>query len=452
MLVIAGGGVFVALIAGVLVARAPALGAGLGLAALFAPIAITNLPLGIALWTTGIFISIIPGVGIAHSMGGMLLAVAWAGAMTGGRAAGVRAMFERLGGVGGATALLVLWLAISSAWSKDIALVQEDIFWWIANGLVLIIIVTTVDTEERLRLVAGAFVVGAMLAILIGTLTGDLTQVTTAVDETEARFGGGNDPNEFAAGLVPATALALGLAACLRPGPLRLASMVSVPFLVLGVILTQSRGGLVAGAFAVVAALVVARGRRIPLFGAVSVIVLVAAFGLASTPGALERVTDNDNGGNGRTELWSIAWRMAGDNPIIGVGLNQFRVESAPYVRDPGNLEYVNLIVESPHVVHNTYLQLAAETGVIGLGLFLAILSLCLLASWRAAALFHHKGRDDLAGLAQGILVAQAAILAAAFFLSTGDFKFWLLLGLGPAAYAVARQASTGPRSSRLAR
>ena len=171
----------------------------------------------------------------------------------------------------------------------------------------------------------------------------------------------------------------------------------------------------------------------------------VGAFALATTPGALERVTTLDNGGNGRTELWTIAWKMSGDNPVVGVGLNQFREQSMDYVREPGNLEFVELIVESPHIVHNAYLQMLAETGVVGLVLFLTVLALCLGASIRALRLAREADRRDLTALAQGVVVAQAGFLAAMFFLSIGnDFRLWLLLGLGPALLA-AVQTSTRP-------
>jgi O-antigen ligase len=193
-------------------------------------------------------------------------------------------------------------------------------------------------------------------------------------------------------------------------------------------------------ACAVLAAIVVARGRRLPAAAFTFGVVIVATFILSTTPGALERITNTDNGGNGRTDLWTVAGRMVADHPIVGVGLNQFREESSNYVRAPGTLDYVDLIVEQPHVVHNTYLQLLAETGAIGLALYLLVAGLALAASWHAARLMRERGRPDLEALAQAVFVGQVGILAASTFLSIGDdFRAWLLLGLGPALLALAR-------------
>jgi O-antigen ligase len=213
---------------------------------------------------------------------------------------------------------------------------------------------------------------------------------------------------------------------------------------------TQSRGGLVALVCCVAAAVVLARGRRLRALGLTLLISTVGAFALATTPGALDRITSFDSGGNGRSDLWTIAWEMFVDHPVQGVGLDQFRVESKEYVREVGNLEAVNLVVEDPHIVHNTYLQLLAETGIIGLALFLLVVLSCMLAAWRAAGAFERAGRRDLQALAQGVLIGQIGILAAAFFLSIGaNLKLWLLLGLGPTLLAAARAPGVRPADAR---
>ncbi len=132
---------------------------------------------------------------------------------------------------------------------------------------------------------------------------------------------------------------------------------------------------------------------------------------------------------------------MSLDHPLGGVGLNNFRLESSAYVREPGSLEHVELITERPHVVHNAYLQLLAEEGVVGLGLFLALALGCMAAAWHAARRFDASRRQGLAALARAILLAIGGALVASWFISNAtDKRLWALLALGPALLAVATE------------
>jgi O-antigen ligase len=129
---------------------------------------------------------------------------------------------------------------------------------------------------------------------------------------------------------------------------------------------------------------------------------------------------------------------MGEDHPWLGVGVNNFRVESPNYVRRPGGPEDVYLITEDPHVVHNIYLQQLAETGIIGLALFATVLVLALRASWRGIRRLEEAGAGRLAGVGKSVFVAQLGGLTAAFFLSNGyDQVLWILLALGPALAAL---------------
>jgi O-antigen ligase len=180
----------------------------------------------------------------------------------------------------------------------------------------------------------------------------------------------------------------------------------------------------------------------------VAVLVFASAAWFAISPSALHRVSDFNGGGTGRTELWTVGWRIYQEHPALGIGLNNFRVESNRYVRRPGKLEFVNLISERPDVVHNAYLQLLVETGPFGLALFLGVIAACLRATWLAARRFDALGDRRLSDLSRAVLVACIGMLSASFFLSNGaDKRLWTILALGPALLAMAaraqRQATT---------
>jgi O-antigen ligase len=244
-------------------------------------------------------------------------------------------------------------------------------------------------------------------------------------------------------------ALACGLAAGTRRPLVRLALLAAIGFLAIGLVESESRGGLLAALLTLAAAVVVYRGHRAHALLACAIAISVAATAFAASPAAWQRVSSLDGGGNGRADLWRVAWRMAGDHPLVGVGLNNFRAESSAYVRKPGALQYVDLISERPHVVHNVYLQLLAEAGVVGLALFLFVASACIRSAWRAARRFDAAGEHALSALARAVVLAIGAGLAASFFISNAtDKRAWVLLALGPALFSVSEQpVADGPRA-----
>ena len=135
---------------------------------------------------------------------------------------------------------------------------------------------------------------------------------------------------------------------------------------------------------------------------------------------------------------------MGQDHPIVGVGLSNYQDRAADYVRRPREIQFVELIAEKPHVVHNTYLQLWAETGLIGLLLFLGVATTALQTALRAARSFDAQGDDGLATLSRAVFVGILALLAASLFLTNGhDSRLWLLFGMSAALLALAASRRT---------
>ena len=61
---------------------------------------------------------------------------------------------------------------------------------------------------------------------------------------------------------------------------------------------------------------------------------------------------------------------MLQDRPVLGVGLGSYKEASPEYVIQPGEIR-TDLILKTPKLAHNTYLQFATEEGSIGVLLFL---------------------------------------------------------------------------------
>jgi O-antigen ligase len=207
----------------------------------------------------------------------------------------------------------------------------------------------------------------------------------------------------------------------------------------LGFLGTLSRGGLVSAGFVLVAApLVVGRWRARALAAiVVAAGVIVVYFGTVASTTAVHRVTSS--GTSGRSSLWKVGIKMFEANPILGVGSANFQPEAVRYVQQTTDITRADLIVASPHVVHNTYLEAADDLGIPGLVMLLLILLASLRAAWQAAHRYQRAG--DTAGelLSRTFILALLGILAADFFI-VGQYskQLWLLLALGPVLLALA--------------
>lgn len=139
-----------------------------------------------------------------------------------------------------------------------------------------------------------------------------------------------------------------------------------------GLALTLSRGAWIGTAIAAATMLVwmvrqrvltPAMLRRTLTGAAVAAVLLAIAFG----PRVYERLTGSNEGNlRVRFELNWIAVSMVAANPVAGIGLSHFIDEMERY--DPTNVKKY-----FPATVHNLYLLEAAETGVPGLLLMLAV-------------------------------------------------------------------------------
>jgi O-antigen ligase len=192
-----------------------------------------------------------------------------------------------------------------------------------------------------------------------------------------------------------------------------------------------------------VAALIIGRGRRLQI-GALVLVVLVVAAGwvVSSSPTeVLARVKDFE-GGAGRVDLWEIALRITAEHPLAGIGIGNFVTESSRFILQPGHLEDASFIVSAPRVVHNVYLQQLAETGIIGLSLYLGFVIAAVSAAWGAIRRFELAGDRQMADLSRSLVVAVVGAMSVSFFITNGfDPRTWILLALGPALMSVALRA-----------
>jgi O-antigen ligase len=423
---------------GILAGVAPALAIGVTLGLVLLIIAMASLTAGICLLAFLTFLeTVLPadaqGVLSISKVVGLVLVLSWFALIT----AGERDQRERIFSPAGFLFVLIFfvaWAAVSAVWAEDTGAAIDSATRYLPNAMLFLIVFAGVRTREQFLWVVGSLVAGAVVAALYGIVAG-------APAEDPERVGIGN-ANETAASLVAGGTLAAALAFALTGKPvLRLLTTIAVPLCVFAVFLTLSRGGLVALGASLLAAVFMAGRRRgvVVSLAFAAVIAAVVYFGALASVTARDRILELE-GGTGRTDIWTVGWRMVEDQPLRGVGAGNFPIASIHYLLEPGALLRDDFIVDNPKVAHNTYLNVLAELGVVGLALFLAVIAFSLWCAARALGVASQAGDRQLDVLARAMIVVLVGLLAADFFGSRQYSKqLWLLLSLCPALLAISR-------------
>ncbi|MBI3607793.1 MAG: O-antigen ligase family protein [Nitrospirae bacterium] len=239
-----------------------------------------------------------------------------------------------------------------------------------------------------------------------------------------------DDANLFAAYLSLSFFLAFALLIDAKTATIR-ARMVVVSAMalqLLALVLSGSRGGVTACVLSIaVFGVISGSGRiRLALVGTALAGVVVVGSLAVSSQGVIDKfqpvinrlasASDFDDPSHlQRYRLWSQALAFFERSPVTGIGRGNFKVV---------------LIQETgiQHIPHNTFLGILAETGLVGLLLFLGLLlSFVVLLAPR---IFQRVDRTQ-ALMAACLLAALVAIAAQGLTISLENFRgFWVLLGL----------------------
>ena len=257
-----------------------------------------------------------------------------------------------------------------------------------------------------------------MLAATAAAALG-LVAMSTADDPRAA--GPISDPNDFAFYLLPALPLAIALR---RPGAMPGRWDLAAAVVAVGMVATVSRGALLGLAVMLVVGLLSRQVRLRDLVGLGGVL-LAAASVLAVWQRELvldsltQKTAIAGQNVSERFYLWDAAARMVLDRPVLGHGPGSFATEHTWFAS--------RLPVDARNdldVAHNTYLEVAAEAGLLGLAVFLVLLGVGLAGAWTAWRAGSRLGAAVVAGLV-GTSVA-ACFVTEQFFL-----PLWLLCALG---------------------
>jgi O-antigen ligase len=316
--------------------------------------------------------------------------------------------------------LLVVWETTTTLWAADstVALKRLPMAW---SLLVLYLVaVSSRITKKQVRAIVAMTLVGGLAAAVwaswayfSGISWSGTGRASLMLQANEA------DPNYFAAMLLIPLSLAFGMFGSTRSRLLKMLTVLTMALAVLAIFLTMSRGGLVA--------LIVLSGVYVYRFGirlrtVAAIVVVLAAAVLFAPPTLWKRLQPEAlSTGAGRTNIWVGGVQMVKHHFLLGVGLANFPVAYDSYA-GAGSI-FQGYRRDS----HNTYLNILAEQGVVGLALFLA----ALFYQFRLLRSAMRRSRPPSI-LLVSIEAALLAVLGAACFLDLLFSKFvWFLLILG---------------------
>jgi O-antigen ligase len=413
---------------GAVAVYSPKLAIAVLLGAAFVVLALRHLPLAVALFIVLTFPEHLPGsLGAGETLAkpvGALAFLAWAAIVLARRGAvpllprESPVFFWVIVAFIGLGAVSALWAPASSAtWS----LLGRVL---LVAGLALVTF-TAASTRSGFRTIINGFLFASAITSLYSIASGTYVQ--------KSRLAALIDPNYFAAELVPAILIAIFLFATTGSVRTRWMAAVVASADLVAFVLTQSRGGIVGLTAALLAAVAFA-GRARPRILALVLALIAVGLGYYLTVKPAHVFGTGVSGGlaqtsSGRTDEWHVALKVFERHPIGGVGLGNYQVVEPAYATQTVNLVFSRMIVQFRQVAHNTYLEMAAELGFVGLLLFLTLLVLPLRIAARAVA--RAPGGEELEFHVRGLLAGLIGMLTAYGFLTAEVEKpLWLLLSL----------------------
>ena len=318
--------------------------------------------------------------------------------------------------------LFVIWNGFSLFWTVDGSATQGRVVTYAQLLGLMFVLWDTVDTTPRLRATLTSYLAGSyvtVVALLIGyVLLGVATERHGRV--TLGSFHP-NDVGMILAVSVPVAAYLMWVPPMQERAWRRLwtiACAAYVPLAAFAVLVTGSRAALAAmvPGLAYLFYLLTRRHKAISigtLVGLAAVGVLAIPFVPAQVLLRLEGTDAALRAGNlnERETIWSEAFRLIRENPIQGIGGGAFRAAAVGANKAP----------------HDLALGLLAEVGVIGFGLFAAMLVTALLSlrrvepllrgmwiavftAWLGAALLHNWEARKQTWMLIGLVVACGAL------------------------------------------
>ena len=284
-------------------------------------------------------------------------------------------------------------LLLSTLVASSLSTSLKEVLKWLELAMVFLVVASSVKERRQINLLIGALLAAGLLEALYGMyqfFTRSGPEGFLLGERFLRAFGTFGQPNPFAGylGLVLPLTLGLAMGAILKRGSFNLR-----PFFLFGaialvllaaILMSLSRGAWLAFSAAIsVMAMMVSRRALVYLsllLFLVAILLGLGAFNALPTPvtARLSIITDYvrifdvrkvtvtpENWAIvERMANWQAAWGMFSDHPLLGVGIGNYGVVYPHYALEGWE--------NTTGHAHNYYLNLLAETGIVGLGAYLA--------------------------------------------------------------------------------
>jgi putative inorganic carbon (HCO3(-)) transporter len=303
----------------------------------------------------------------------------------------------------------VLWALLASFASDYAGAARAEVVERLKLALVILVASSALQTARQLRFYLLFYLACFSLYPLRGALFNYFLYGERLAGRAIWNYIYAN-PNDLAALSLLTLGIALSVATSRAVRSLfRWAAGASAALCVAVIFLTESRGVFIGLAACMVPAAIglVWRNPKRLIYGAI--LVSIAAYTIPQPVwtrlSGIEKLTnveaDPEGSAAQRFEILKVATRIALDHPIFGVGLGAYRKTNARYAPELGQRD-----------AHNTYVSLAAELGIPGLALWVALFAIGL----RSPAGPHNLGEHEETGIEEawiarslvGFLIAGA--------------------------------------------
>ena len=266
-----------------------------------------------------------------------------------------------------------------------------------------------------------------------------------------------SNPNDLAAYCILQLSMALGLYALELKGPVRLGARLGLVVLPLVILLTKSRGAFLGFAGFLLFALwgQKRRGRAIGITVFVAAaLIFIAPSGVLDRVFALKKIqdtgdvaaADQEGSAEQRYEIWKVSRLVIRENPVTGVGLGAYPAKHQLAALRPQFKETARGRRDN----HSTYLNVTAETGFVGLLIWIASY-LSTFVSIEATRRKLKKLRPASAQTLYALEVGAFGFFIAAIFGSMAHVSFLVLhvVTIWSIAELMKREVATGAAARR---